>query len=186
MSIEPDSWTFDIKTFYAKATGGQLPIAYETNYTEIPSIVDSEYAADLTDVLKKRGYDGKFNERVIDVLTRDGKVYGFPFSAYVFGLACNVDLFEKAGLMEADGTPKQPKDWNEVAEFAVKIKVFLMTFMFLMLFLIMERKGWLFDSVFDNTKLCIQEDYRGFLRYYDECGVYRRTLTRESWLGLIL
>ncbi len=34
----------------------------------------------------------------------------------------NVDLFEKAGLMEADGTPKQPKNWEEVAEFAVKIK----------------------------------------------------------------
>ena len=31
-------------------------------------------------------------------------------------------MFEAAGLMEADGTPKQPKDWYEVAEFAVKIK----------------------------------------------------------------
>lgn len=37
-------------------------------------------------------------------------------------MAYNVDLMEQAGLMDADGTPKQPKDWSEVAEFAVQIK----------------------------------------------------------------
>ena len=31
-------------------------------------------------------------------------------------------MFEKAGLMNADGTPMQPKDWDEVVKFATKIK----------------------------------------------------------------
>ena len=38
------------------------------------------------------------------------------------GIKYNTELFEQAGLMEADGTPKQPKDWYELADFAVQIK----------------------------------------------------------------
>ncbi len=120
--IQPDAWSFNLKTFYAKAAGGQLPTVYSVYYTNMPEIINADYAADISSVLKKRGYDGKFNPDVLDVVSRDGKIYGFPTTAYILGLGVNTDMFEKAGLMEADGTPKQPKDWNEVAEFAVKIK----------------------------------------------------------------
>jgi len=121
--IEPDVWTFDRKSFYAKAAGGQLPVVYNAGFTEVPELISSEYSADLTDVLKKRGYEGMFNEDILEVISdSEGNVKAFPHSAYVLGLAYNTELFEKAGLMENDGTPKQPKDWKEVAEFAVKIK----------------------------------------------------------------
>ena len=120
--IQPDNWAFDLKTFYAKAAGGQLPILYNSNYTEISQIISGGYAADLTDELKKQGIYDKLNKDVLDVVSKDGKVYAYPYAAYVLGLAYNVDLFEKAGLMNSDGTPKQPKDWNELAEFAVTIK----------------------------------------------------------------
>ena len=120
--IEPDYWKFDLKTFYAKAAGGQLPITYDTHFTEIGAIIDSGYAADLTPALKKHGYDGMFNEKIVDIVSKDGKIYAFPFSTYVMGLAFNTDLFKQAGLLEEDGTPKQPKDWNELIEFAVQIK----------------------------------------------------------------
>ena len=30
--VEPDLWTFDIQTFYAKATGGKLPGIYNTAF----------------------------------------------------------------------------------------------------------------------------------------------------------
>ena len=56
------------------------------------------------------------------LVSKDGKVFAFPYAAYALGMAYNVDLMEQAGLMDADGTPKQPKDWSEVAEFAVQIK----------------------------------------------------------------
>ena len=120
--IQPDAWKFERKTFYAKAAGGQLPNVYGVAYTEIPEIINSDYAADLTDVLKKRGYENKFNQAVLDVVSRDGKIYGFPNNAYILGLGVNIDMFKAAGLLEEDGTPKQPKDWYELAEFAVKIK----------------------------------------------------------------
>lgn len=120
--IVPDNWQFDLKTFYAKAAGGNLPNIFGSNFTEFGQIVDAGYAADLTDALKDAGLYDNYNKDVLELISRDGKVYAFPFSTYALGMACNIDMMEAAGLMEADGTPKQPKDWNEVAEFAVKIK----------------------------------------------------------------
>jgi len=120
--IQPDSWTFDLKTFYPKAEAGLLPTLYYTFFTELAQVINAEYAADITAVLNKRGYKDKFNPKIMDLISRDNKVFAFPYSAYVLGLAYNTELFRQAGLMEADGTPKQPKTWNELAEFAQKIK----------------------------------------------------------------
>ncbi len=85
--IQGDPWVFDIKTFYAKAAGGQLPTVYMTAFTEVPEIINSNYSADLTDVLKKRGYDGMFNKKILETVSdENGNVMGFPYTAYVLGL----------------------------------------------------------------------------------------------------
>ena len=120
--IVPDEWTFDLKSFYPKAAGGQLPIIYNTAYTEASQIISAGYSADLTDELKKQNVYDKINPDILDVISKDGRVYMYPTTAYVLGLGCNMDLMKAAGLVEADGTPMQPKTWDEVAEFAVKIK----------------------------------------------------------------
>ena len=120
--VNGDGFVFDLKTFYAKAAGGQLPTIFDAPFTEVEQLIETGYVADLTEVLKKRGYEDKFNERILNEVSKDGKVYAFPFGAYVFGMAYNTDLFEKAGLMEADGTPKEPKTWDEVVEWATLIK----------------------------------------------------------------
>lgn len=121
--VDPDYWAFDRKTFSAKAAGGQLPTVYTAQFTDVSEIIGSGYSADLSEVLSKRGYDGMFNEDILELIAdEDGKIYAFPTTSYILGLAVNTEIFEQAGLMEEDGTPKQPKDWNEVAEFAVQIK----------------------------------------------------------------
>lgn len=122
VDLTGDTWVFDLKSFYPKAEGGTLPTLYRCNFTEVQRIMDGEYAADITDVLKQRGYEGKFSSKVLDVIAKDGQVYAFPMSTYILGLAVNMDLYKEAGLVEADGTPKQPKDWYEMAEFAQQIK----------------------------------------------------------------
>lgn len=122
MAIKPDTWGFDLQTFYSKAAAGQLPDLYYANFTEIQKIVDGEYYTDLTEGLKHAGYEGKFNDAILDLISADGKIVTFPTDAYSLGLAYNVDLFERSGLMNEDGTPMQPKDWNEVVEFGKKIK----------------------------------------------------------------
>ena len=120
--IIPDNWAFDIKSFYPKAAAGQLPTVYTTHFTEVAQIISAGYSADITDQLKESGVYDYFNPQILDLVSKDGRVYAYPYTAYILGLGYNVDLFEAAGLMEADGTPKQPKNWDEVAEFAVKIK----------------------------------------------------------------
>lgn len=120
--IQPDNWTFDRKSFYSKAAGGQLPTQYDTGFTEVPEIISAGYSADITDELKKQGIYDKINKDVLDLISKDGKTYAFPYAAYILGIAFNVDDFQKAGLMNADGTPQQPKTWDELAQFAVKLK----------------------------------------------------------------
>lgn len=120
--IEPDNWEFDRRTFYAKAAGGQLPTVYLAGFTEMPEIISTGYSADISKALKKHGYEGMFNESVLNAVSDGEKILAFPTSTYALGLALNTELFDAAGLLEEDGTPKQPKDWNELTEFAVKIK----------------------------------------------------------------
>lgn len=122
IKIEPDQWAFDLKTFYSKAAGGQLPNTFPVYFTEVGQCIDAEYLADITSALKERGYEGKFNPKILDIVSRDGKTYAFPTYAYVLGLGYNTEMFEAAGLMSEDGTPQQPKTWDELVEFAVKIK----------------------------------------------------------------
>ena len=121
-AIRPDTWEFNLDTFYSKAAAGQLPSLYYSNFTEIEKIASGRYYTDLSAGLKRAGYENTFNESILNLISRDGKVCTFPTNAYSLGLAYNVDLFEKAGLMNEDGTPMQPKDWNEVVEFGKKIK----------------------------------------------------------------
>lgn len=122
VAIRPLEWNFDLKSFYAQAAGGQLPTIFEANYTEVIPGASAGYLADLTDVLKKHGVYDNMNTKIRETLSPDGKVYALPQSAYALGIWVNIPMFEKAGLMEADGTPKQPKTWDEFAEFCVKIK----------------------------------------------------------------
>ena len=120
--IQGDQWGFDLKSFYAKAAAGQLPVIYNTYFTEVSQIIAAGYSADLTDELKKQGLYDKINKDVLKIVSEDGKVYAFPSSAYILGMVFNVDDFKTAGLMNADGTPQQPKTWDELAQFAVKLK----------------------------------------------------------------
>lgn len=122
VAIEPDYWIFDRKTFYAKAAGGQLPDVYQAGFTEVAEIIDSEYSADITDIVKERGMYDMLNPKVREELGADGKIYAMPKVVDIMGLAFNTELMAAAGLMNDDGTPKQPKDWDELAQFAVKIK----------------------------------------------------------------
>ena len=122
VKVDPIKWNFNLSTFYTQAYGGQLPHLISTNFTEVVPSARAGVVADISDVLKKHGYEGMFNEQIIDALKYDDGIYSFPNSAYLLGIIYNTELFEKAGLMKADGTPIIPKTWDELVEFGVKIK----------------------------------------------------------------
>ena len=123
--VDADQWSFDLKNYMVKAEGGDLPTIYSTSPTEVNNIVDNGYAKDITALVQKYGYDKMMNnEKYGKLYMRDGKYYGLikDGSLYDMGIAYNVELFEKAGLVDESGVPKFPQTWNELAETAKIIK----------------------------------------------------------------
>lgn len=120
--IKTDSWAYDVKTFAAKAEGGTLPTVYNTYATEIRKIIDLGYSADITATLKDSGYYDALSTDMMDIVSEDGKVYVLPSSAYSLGIVINMNLFEQAGLLMEDGSPKVPKTFDDVKEMSKLIK----------------------------------------------------------------
>ena len=75
ITIVPDTWSFDLQTFYPKAAAGLLPNQFNAFYTEINNLINTGYLADITDVTKEMGIYDKLNPTVRDLVSRDGKLY---------------------------------------------------------------------------------------------------------------
>ena len=120
--VEGDQYKFEVDSFSVKAEGGALPTLYNTHFTECENIAKLGYAKPITELLKSNGYYDKFNDYIIDLVSYDGDVYYFPKSVYTLGIIANLEIFEKAGLINEDGTPVVPQNWDELAEMAKTIK----------------------------------------------------------------
>lgn len=122
VEIIPDTWAFNLGSFLAKAASGNLPTVYEVYFTEANRVINAGYCEDLTDAVKKYGYEDKIKPAIKDIVTKDDKYYMIPKSSYNMGLYINKILFKQAGLVNEDGSVKIPKTYDEVAEFAGIIK----------------------------------------------------------------
>lgn len=122
IKIETSTYAYATDTFLPKAMSGQLPTLYQTYYTEVAKIIDAGYAADITDMMDKTGMKDALSENIKTIVEKDGKCYAVPQQVYVQGLVCNVDLFKQAGLVDEDGVPKFPKNYDELITTAKTIK----------------------------------------------------------------
>ncbi len=122
VEVVRQNYEYALDTFVPLAESGGLPVVFTSWFTEPQKIIASGYAADITDYLQERGWLEKIHPGIVELLSQDGRVYGLPRDAYALGLMVNLDMFEAAGYKNADGTYQYPKTWDEVAQFAVKIK----------------------------------------------------------------
>ncbi len=122
IKVEMDTWTFDTKSYTAKAEGGTLPTVYYLPLTEAKNVIKNGYAADITDEYKSRGFYDEVNDYMLDLISEDGRIYFLTSGNYDIGLGMNMEYMSQVGYVEEDGTPKAPKDWNEFAQMAVKLK----------------------------------------------------------------
>ena len=121
--VKGDTYRFDTKTFTMKASANQLPTIFNTWFTEINNIIKQGYAADITEQMKKHGFDTALNPEILNLLKdENGKIYGVPTDAYAQGLYIDKKLFKEAGLVNADGSIKVPNTYEELAEYAGIIK----------------------------------------------------------------
>lgn len=122
VTVEVVDFPYDVNTFLPKAASGQLPTLYNTYFTEANKIISQGFSMDITDLMKEWGYDTKVNPAYLELISRDGRIYGLPSSGYALGMWYNVEMFKAAGLVDADGYPTFPTNTDEMAEMAVKIK----------------------------------------------------------------
>lgn len=123
VEVIPSYYKYATETFVPMAEAGNLPTIFETWYTEPQKLIKGGYVADITDILKKRGWSDSMNPSIKKLLSdADGKIYGIPRDGYALGVMVNAELFKEASLVDADGYPIIPKTWKEFAETAQTIK----------------------------------------------------------------
>ncbi|BCK00438.1 ABC transporter substrate-binding protein [Anaerocolumna chitinilytica] len=122
VEVVPAYYKYATDTFVSLAESGNLPTIFETWYTEPQKLINGGFVADITDELKARGWDTAMNPSILNLLSKDGKIYGIPRDGYALGLMLNTELFEEAGLVDEKGYPKYPKTWDELAQTAKTIK----------------------------------------------------------------
>ncbi len=122
VKVSDPKFVFNTQTYMAMAEAGTLPTTYYIPLTESKKIIDMGYAADLTDEIKSRGLYDKINSFTMDLISKDGHIYYLPQETYDQGIIVNVELYKKAGYVDANGNLYQPKTWEDLAEVAKKIK----------------------------------------------------------------
>jgi ABC-type glycerol-3-phosphate transport system substrate-binding protein len=120
--MQPANYRYAVDTFVPMAEAGQTPTVFYAWFTEPQKLINGGFVKDITDEVKALGWESKMNASIRQTLTKNGRLYGIPQDAYCMGLMINLELFKQAGLMNADGTPKYPKTWEELAITAQTIK----------------------------------------------------------------
>lgn len=121
VKVDANYYAFNTADYAAMAAGDQLATFYHVPLTEAKGIMEAGYAKDITPWMEKYGYLEGMDPKIRKNIEKDGKIYMLPFMVYSVGIAVNLDLFEKAGYIEADGTPHQPATFDELAEMASNI-----------------------------------------------------------------
>ncbi len=105
--------------FTAMLKAKSQPDVFYTYFTDLQQVLDNDGATDISAYVNDRSVPalGDMDPDVLDVLKKDGKLYGLPSSNYTMGLLINRPLFEKAGL----DPDKPPTTWAEVRAAAKRI-----------------------------------------------------------------
>ena len=112
VTIEGLELQYDPAAFTALIAGNQLPTLFRAYFTDPPTFVAQNAAADITAYLETAGLSDVFNPEILSIVSVDGGVYGIPKDAYALGLAYNIPMLEAAGY------DAPPATWEELAEMA--------------------------------------------------------------------
>ncbi|WP_326693866.1 ABC transporter substrate-binding protein [Streptomyces sp. NBC_01766] len=98
--------------FTAALKGRSQPDVFYTYFTDLQQVLDNGGAADISAYVNEKTVPaiGSVDPGVMNVLKKDGKLYGLPTSNYTMGLMINRKLFKRAGL----DPDKPPTTWAEV------------------------------------------------------------------------
>lgn len=133
--ITADPYTYSKETIGTKYATNQLPMVYQTWFTEPETLLKAGYIRDITDALNEFGWTDKMDEGMRNTLTFDGKIYGIPRDGYGLGLLINMKTLGDNGLLPEkvidgkkqyvlyndDGSPAYPTTFEEIYEASLTI-----------------------------------------------------------------
>lgn len=117
IDVVPREGKMDPQTFSAKLAGGQLEDVFYVYFTDPAGLIAKHQVADVTKYVKELPATTQLKPTLLNVFSKDGKIYGLPAKNYSMGLLYNRALFEKAGL----DPNAPPTTWPAVREAAKKI-----------------------------------------------------------------
>jgi multiple sugar transport system substrate-binding protein len=115
VTVKGVEYTYAPDTFAALVAGKQVPTLFRVYLTDPSKYIDAGVAADISKIMTDNKLPEMFNKDIMNLTTKDGKVYGIPKAAYAMGLGYNIKMLAAAGFKEA------PKTWDELREAAKKL-----------------------------------------------------------------
>lgn len=112
VTIEGLEYTYGVDSFAALIAGDQVPTMFQVYMTDPMKYIDSGVAADISDLFDAQGMRDVFNKDIINLATKDDKVYAIPYNAYGMGLGYNIQMLKDAGFDHA------PTTWDELRTMA--------------------------------------------------------------------
>ncbi|MGW7318119.1 ABC transporter substrate-binding protein [Streptomyces sp. NPDC054865] len=105
--------------FTAMLKAKSQPDVFYSYFTDLQQVLDNDGAEDVSAYVTPASVPalGDIDKNVLDVLKKDGRLYGLPTSNYTMGLLVNRKLFRDAGL----DPDSPPRTWDEVRAAAKKI-----------------------------------------------------------------
>ncbi len=124
-TIEFSTWQFSPETFLTRMAGGTCTDVVGLFATECAIVIEKGLALDITEYVKNWDKYKYLNKKVLEPLTREGRIYGLPvggvLGCYVMNLFYNKQMFRDAGIVDQHGNPKPPDTWEEFLADAQKL-----------------------------------------------------------------
>lgn len=102
------------------AAGRELPDIAWVSERMVPQFMANDILADVSDIKSDAAFNlNDFIPSTLNLFTKEGKLYGLPFSTPPSVMFYNQDLFDKAGLASPNELAKQGKwTWEEFTKSA--------------------------------------------------------------------
>ncbi|MFD0715765.1 extracellular solute-binding protein [Paenibacillus sp. GCM10027626] len=114
VTMTKNDWWYKSDEIGIKMAAHQAPSGFYVPATEGSTLVEHQWAADLTPFLANYEHAKEFNEKLTEQFTIDGKVYAVPKNGYIMSVLINKKLFadKNVALPSADWT------WDDFYEAA--------------------------------------------------------------------
>jgi ABC-type glycerol-3-phosphate transport system substrate-binding protein len=117
--VKPSEATFwDARSFAARLAAGNVETVIRVPLTEPAQLIARGQVADITAEARALPGWSAFDPKVLEPVTKGGKVFGIPENMYALGISYNRSLFAKAGL----DPDRPPSTWDELRAAARQVK----------------------------------------------------------------